>query len=723
VTRWLRSLRFGLGLFAIAFAVAVYFAIGERRPAPSPEETPARTDPNAVAETHGGVTLVAKGTREDFRVKYDRMLSYADGTAKFFVVEVEIPERAGRQFTLRGETASVTNNHSTVNLEGDVRLTASDGLEVQAQKATYDDTEGIVRLPGPVTFKRQHTSGRSVGATYDRGRDVLWLLEQAHITMAASGGGESADITAGSAGLARRERYMRFDRDVKLVRGAQVLEADNAMAYLRADDDRLEMLELRGNSRVRGAPSDGGLDSMSATDMNLAYGDDGQTLQRATLAGRGVVQMSGPGGAPGQRLSAESIDLHVGPDGATLTSLAAQGAVQLDLPADTGTPRRRIRSVSLEASGPAGQGITRARFSDHVEFRETQPATRATPVAERVARSRTLDAAVRPGFGALEAGTFGGGVTFSDGPLEATAPDAVYQVAKGTLQLAAPAGQRGAGARVSDDRTTVEARHIDVTLDGRGMIAEGDVRSVLKSSDRGTGQGTNGTEAGGTPRQVHRPALLRETEPVNVTAGHLVYDSATSQATYTGEARLWQGETAVHAPTLVLDDARGNLRASGGVRSTLRLDDTDETTGKTEKKTTVITAQDLVYEEAQRRATYTTDARMNGPEGDVRAATLELHLNARGDALERAEAYEQVTLRSGPRFSSGDRLTYFAADARYVLRGAPVKILEQLPAECRETTCRTLTLFRSVDTIACDGNDERRTETKSGGKCPGPPVP
>jgi hypothetical protein len=153
------------------------------------------------------------------------------------------------------------------------------------------------------------------------------------------------------------------------------------------------------------------------------------------------------------------------------------------------------------------------------------------------------------------------------------------------------------------------------------------------------------------------------------------------------------------------------------VRSSWRLVDTDPATGRTEAKTTVATAQDLVYEEAQRRATYTTDARLNGPEGDLRAARIELYLTPAGDALERLEAYDAVTMRSGVRTSHGDRLTYFAADARYVMHGTPVRVWEQQPSDCRETSGRTLTFWRATSTILVDGH-EQRTETISGGQCP-----
>jgi len=54
------------------------------------------------------------------------------------------------------------------------------------------------------------------------------------------------------------------------------------------------------------------------------------------------------------------------------------------------------------------------------------------------------------------------------------------------------------------------------------------------------------------------------------------------------------------------------------------------------------------------------------------------------------------------------------------MNGAPVQVFEQLTDGCRITSGTTLTLFKSTDRIVADGNQERRTETKNGGKCAGP---
>jgi len=88
---------------------------------------------------------------------------------------------------------------------------------------------------------------------------------------------------------------------------------------------------------------------------------------------------------------------------------------------------------------------------------------------------------------------------------------------------------------------------------------------------------------------------------------------------------------------------------------------------------------------------------------------------------ERLEAYGDVRARIDTRVATGDRLTYHASDERYVMTGiatVPVKIVD----ECRETSGRTVTFFKSGERIIVDGNEEARTQSRRGvGPCPQPP--
>ena len=41
-----------------------------------------------------------------------------------------------------------------------------------------------------------------------------------------------------------------------------------------------------------------------------------------------------------------------------------------------------------------------------------------------------------------------------------------------------------------------------------------------------------------------------------------------------------------------------------------------------------------------------------------------------------------------------------------------------IDAECQETSGKTLTFWKASDRVLVDGNNEVRTQTKGGGKCP-----
>ncbi len=187
-----------------------------------------------------------------------------------------------------------------------------------------------------------------------------------------------------------------------------------------------------------------------------------------------------------------------------------------------------------------------------------------------------------------------------------------------------------------------------------------------------------------------------------------------------GEVRLWQSETDIQASTIILDESQGNLMATGSVRARSVLVQLNEETGESEPVTTVGWGEELFYDDSLHRTTYTTDARVDGQAEDLRADRIEMYLGAGGDTVERVEAYDAVTVQLRGRWAAGDRFTYVEADGRYEMSGVPVRVIEQLDTECRETTGRTLTFYRSVDTITVDGNAEVRTRSTqtTSGKCP-----
>ena len=716
--RWQRVLRFVLIFLAVATAIGVAMSV-RKRDVTANKIPVTRIDPKAVAESAKGRLSQMTGMKIPGYLDFDRNLTYDDGSVKFIGPKLTT-RRAGREFHLSGKEARVGKEQSNMEVTGDVYLTASDGLKVRTDRATYGSKERIVRAPNLVKFVKGTLRGSGVGMTYDEERDVLWLLKNVKINVAADKTTDDpgATIVSGTAGLARRDRYMRFEGGVSIVRAGRTIEAKSALAYLTDDGNAVKAMELRGNSRIAMKDaSPGGLQALAAPEMNLGFKPDGETIQRALLAGGGVIQMAGSGDKPGRRIAGKTIDVALG-DQNEVTSLAAREQVQLTIPRDQDIPERTIRSASMDATGEAGKGLTAATFTKDVEFREVRG-----PDDYREAHSATL--AVVLTDGGIDDAQFKGGTRFEDGKSTATAADARYLVSKGRLQLSGNVGTQS--PQVQDDRITVDAKAIDMAFEGPKLIATGEVRSVMKPAKKPVGaagatgaraapppaaraQGAKGAQSAKTAKSEPKvPGMLKDDQPAYVTAPALDYDGENGKAIYTGGSRLWQGDTAVTGEKITIDESTGDLFANTNVRTSFILEQLDSKTQQKKRVPTIASSQDMHYEDEIRRATYTTNAHVNGPQGDLRGVKIEMYMLEGASALERVEAYDDVNLKTDVRTATGARMTYLANTEEYHMKGEPVNVVE----DCRTTTCKSLTFWRSTDRILCDGSDEKRTLAKS----------
>jgi LPS export ABC transporter protein LptC len=720
MARWQKRARWGLAVFGIVFAIIVYAAIGQRQKA-APAQASARLDEKAILESIGAVFGQYQNARQDYVIEAERQLTYEGGATKFINVTIKVKQREGRDFIVSGREAQAGDNRKDLEVSGDVKLAASDGFVANTDRATFNQDDATVRVAGPVSFQKGRMTGSGVGMTYNQMTDVLTLAKEARVVVADETGKAVNEFRSGSATLARVENYLALENDVHALRGDQVLEANQGRALLSDDDEHITFIELRGDSQVTGGST---FESMQAGDIDLDYTDDGTTLERAQLTGNGIIKMAGGEDGPGRQFAGDLLELTFAPD-ASLTRAAGRGNVRVDLPATSGTAARTVRSQTFEATGTAGKDLDAARFDTQVEYREAADAARPA----RVARSNGLRIALTGDE--VTSATFTGSVKFEDQGLQASGALGEYDPAKGTLRLSGT--DSGGAPRVADAQIEIEGDAIDVTLQGRRMAARGNVRTILR--------------AGSARNRL--PGLLQQGQPANVNANGLEYDGDAGKASYTGAAALWQGETAIRGNTIALDQTRGDLVATGAARSTIAL-----TSG-----TSVGTAQEIRYIDTERTISFISPpppklapipvtpiapkpvspiapapvspvaptpgspiaSRLSGSQGDVTASRIELVLAKAGSQLDRLEAYTAVTARVDTRVGTGDRLTYFAEDGRYVMTGiatVPVKIVE----ECRETIGRTVTFFKSTERIIVDGMEEVRTQSKRGGPCPAPPA-
>ena len=705
---WQKRARLVALVIAVSVAVAV-FVTTRRREQPHPQAPVERVDPAAVVESSGASIIQVKGERETVTIRAQKQLSYPDGSSRLLGVTVT-SVRQGKTFVATGDEAKIGENQETLDMKGNVRMTSSDGLDVSAGSASYSQAEGIVRAPGPVTFKRGRMSGSGVGFSYDEARDVIGLSEQTKVKITGDKkGDQTADITAGASVLARADKFVSFERPVHILHGTQVIDSDTALGELSENEEHLTGLELQGSARIETPNArPGELRRMAGDVINLTYHENSELLQSATVIGNSSIRIAGEAKAPERTLSAQNLEIGMAPDGTTVTSINGRDGVVLDLPGSNNQPSKSVRSTALVASGEAGKGLTAATFTEGVEYEETG----GEPPIKRTVTSRTLDTALNGGLGDIREAQFAGSVRLRDGTTAANAAKMLYRIESGQVELT---GESGDGVpRVVNEQITVDAGRVEMTIEGSRMKAIGGptpVRTVLQAAKPG---------AKDAPRT---PGIMQQDRPVNGTSRELLYTGgAASTAEFTGGVVLWQADTRIQGEKVIVDGKTGNLNAQGTVMSLMVVQDVSPTTKLRESTRSTGQAAQMVYDDALRKITYTTKARLVGPQGDLTGETIVLTLGANGQDVERLEATDAVTLKESDRVTIGDHLTYVAETAEYNMagKGRLVRMLSNTPDGCRKSEGRLLTFSRAADTLRIDGSEVTRSHSSTETACTPP---
>ena len=693
---WTHPLRLGLALIVVGVSAAVVLNMRERAE-PVQAVVVQRTDPDAIIETRGSEIVQADGFGDNIRVVAAHQMTYAGGGLRMTDgVEVTIAAREDRDgFVLRSTTATVDADKTELSLGGSVRLTAGGDLEATTESAQYTDAEGVVRMPGPAAFVRGEMEASAASSVYDRAADLLQLSSRAAVALAAAGETPTT-IIADSATVAQADGYMAFEGGVSIEAGGLRMEAARAHADLIPDTSQIEALVLGDGAQITGSESGAGqLRTMSATDIELAYSEDGEGVERAALTGGARMALMGSTSDRGAEIAAASMEIAFDAEGSGIRSLLASDDVALELPAADSAAGQRIVADTLDVDGLSGGGSERARFTGGVEYREQTAADRGA----RVGRAELLEATLAGGLSALEAATFLGGVTFEDGDIIGRGDEARYLIAEDAVEFVT--GEVGGQApRVLYERGSVRADTLRIGFTGPQIGAQGGVESVL---------GGNAAEDGG----AEYPGLVDVVDALLVTANTLSYDGAEQLVMYSGGAHLWQGDTTFRGDTLVLDEATGNLLIDGAVQTSFAMSRLNQETEEVETSLATGSAEAMRYEKDLHRVTYAGAARLDGPQGDLQADHIRVQLQPDDMTLDRVTATGSVTLLIPGRVVSGDRLVYHDAGGRYEVEGPPATFAEQVDEGCRETLGHTLTFFTTANDVSVDGQSQVRTATAS----------
>src|SRR5688572_20714570 len=272
--RWQKAAQLLIAGFVIIFIAIVAVSMRRHNVVPKTATTPPPELPTGAGRPefinpNPGEHAWYDGERKVFDIKFGKHVAYEQGRQLFSDgVRVVLP-RDGKDFVIDAREADVKikgNQVETAVFKGDVSMTRDDGVEMKAEEATYSLAEGTVKMPGAVAFRKGRLRGTGVGATYDMNRELLWLLDKGTFNVSPDKAGQGALAgSASSIGLARKEHYVRLTKDAHINGDGRDIRADEITLTLTEDGERVQMMQLRGNSRMTGGAD--GFQSMSAKEI------------------------------------------------------------------------------------------------------------------------------------------------------------------------------------------------------------------------------------------------------------------------------------------------------------------------------------------------------------------------------------------------------------------------------------------------------------------------
>ena len=475
-------------------------------------------------------------------------LSMVDGTE----IHADVAESVGR--------ATADELPNELSLKGHVRFRTSDGVVIEADQLHYLNATGQAAVDGPVRFSRGHMTGSGTGATYARETGVFALLADAHMTTVATPeGGGAVDATARTMTFNRSSNALLFEDHAQIVHDADVMSADRATLYFTEDHEQFRVIELRGHSRVQPAAGQTAASpDMQAEDIDLAFYDGTQNLQRAVLMRQATLVLADAAGR--RRVSASTLVLSTAPDGKTMTHLEGTDHVDLRTPARQGMPERRITAASLVATGDDANGLTLAQFAGGVRFVETTPAQGSQQASVRTGTSASLNLKLKGQLDAIDEAQFQQGVRFEDGDVAGDADLGIYLAGQGRMTLRPFDRAPKRLPRVTDGAVTVDAgEFIEIDLNANDLHAQRDVKTVTTGGGKAAGAGDTG--------------LFNADAPLYGQGAEFWYVGATKQARYAGttdspaNVRQKDNSNSVTGLDVSLSNDSKDLSAKGQVES------------------------------------------------------------------------------------------------------------------------------------------------------------
>jgi lipopolysaccharide export system protein LptA len=594
---------------------------------------------------------------------------------------------------------------------------ASGQIQVKTSGLTFDQKTGVASTAQRVEFATVQGQGSSTGATFDSNQGQLLLARDVELRVrrgpetivlrAARGEFQRTQLTCDLTGAAASYRngqatagraQVLFREDGSAVRldahdgfaltsatGAKIAAPDGALDF--NEKNQPTQGKLQGGVSMESASAERIVRGSAPTAL-LAFAPDGQ-LKHAHLE-TGVSlhsEQQGPGSpriVRDWRSPVADLDFRSGAKGQLqMASVKGTGGVVItgeSQKAGAAAAPSRLAADAVTGDFGPHQELTRITGVGHASLEQTTAAgVRQATSGDRLVAvlASQHDASHADAAQQIQSATIDGNVVLTqqkpasagEPEMRATAGHAAYDGGSAWLHLSqAP--------RVDDGALQLTADKLDISQASGDAFAHGDVKATWLDS-AGSQKSTAGNLAFGG------------SGPAHVIASEAQVHRATGEATFKGEARLWQQANSISAPVIVLNQTRQTLLAhSGGAAQPVNLvllssGGLQSAKGAKQMPSVIrVRAGDLKYSGGERKAVLHAGSAgqvvAQSAEATTSSDAVELVLLPPGNhagpdgapaQIDHLTARGHVVVTSNGRRGTGEQLVYSGETGQYVLTG------------------------------------------------------
>jgi lipopolysaccharide export system protein LptA len=730
--------------------------------------------PSSVEQRSAGFKFSkVVGNRTEFTVRASHATEFVEGGRSLLEdVWITAYGGAGERFdNLHTRTCDYLTASESISCAGDVQMDldrASDEhaqdpgaqqakgsklVQVATSHVSFDHKTGLATTDRPAQFRFSQGEGHGVGFRYEAQQGEIQLLSAVHLALH---GAASADHTSQAADqiLNLSGSSMSFERDQRLIHVMGPVHAQQAGFDLKCGrldvelDEHMyahrliatEEPELRSDSpahislkavtitalatptRIERIIAEGGVhalsrkpegnDQLQADRMETELYPISNQPRLLVATGNVVVHSNRMGAVRNLQTSVLRLDFASavqGGDARLKHALAPAGTVEFQDPAIlSGKPtveRMRLTAQHLEADFTGLNDLKELRGSQGVQF-------------ER-----------QIGEGSLQ-------TTTSREMIAQFVPGGRWSTVDQTENVQLHQDNQSAQA----ERAHFDRASNTTVLEGSVVLTDATSRTTARSAI--FNQTTNEVRALGRVATIE--SSTNESQFVNFAPGpgrvsgdQLDANSGTGHAVYSGNARLWQGDSIVEGDTIELDRQTHTLTAIGQVHAVFPQapaagrGQVASRRGPTKPEFWHAQGNHLIYQSDENRGRIEQKVRAHSDEGSMTADAIDFFFapaqnspvssanaakssagtpkgGSTGEQLVRASAFGNVSVEQQGRHGKATRADYSAEDGKFVLSGGTPTVYD---ASGNATQGRQLTFFFGDDSIDIDSAEGLRTLT------------